>query len=91
MTSNEELIEFTEETMKALDEMVQRNGLEEQVSDLFWSFRSAVSRITYDENLAPAEKKDKIISLSQEYGNKVEQITIGIAELTETIETELSA
>ena len=91
MISDEELTEITEDIMKTLDEMIQRSGLESDVSDLFWSFRSAVSRITYDSDLSPTKKKDKIISLSSEYGEKVEEISVDIAELTETIETELSA
>jgi hypothetical protein len=88
--TNDEIITLTEKTMKTLDEMVQRSGIEEDLSNLFWSFRSAVSRITYDSDLTPAKKKDKIISLSEEYGQKVEKLATEVAELTEEIESELS-
>lgn len=89
--TNADIVNATENTIiKALDEIVQRSGLEQDMYDMFWAFRDVVYRITRDEDLTPAEKKTKIISISDEYAEKVESLSTEIVELSDIIESELS-
>ena len=83
-------IKTVEQLIKALDEMMQSNGIENYLYELFWTFRDAIGRITYDEKLNPAQKKEKIISIANEYGTKIEELSAKLADLTEAIESELS-
>jgi len=79
----------TEQFIKTLDEMVQSSDLQNQIYEIYSAFRSAIYEITNNDNLAPAHKKEKIISIAAEYGTKVETMASQLATLLETIQIDL--
>jgi len=76
---------------KALQEMMQSHDISDKIYTLFYTFREAMYQVTNDENLKPAEKKEKIMNLASEYGTEVENLSNQLAELTETINQQLSS
>jgi HK97 family phage prohead protease len=90
-TMPEQLKQATPEmVVKMLDEMMEKEKLGEDLWNLFWSFRQAISAVMYADNLDPAQKRAGIESVSSEFAVKVEEISTRIAELTETVAIELS-
>lgn len=79
-----------EKITKTLAEMVQSNKIDDQIYDLFYAFRNAIYKITWDSELSPEQKAEKITSLASEYSTQVEELSQELASLTETIETEMS-
>ena len=78
------------EVQKALQEMMQSNGISNQIYDLFYTFRQAIYEVTNNNDLKPAEKKDKIMTLADEYAVTIEKLSAELAALTETINEQLS-
>ncbi len=74
---------------KALDEMMQENQIRDDIWELFYTFKQAMYEIVENNDLAPEQKKEKIILISQEFGNKVEELSVKIIELSNAIETQL--
>lgn len=87
---SENIPETVENVTKALQEMLQSSNLEEQIYDLFYAFRGAIYKVTNDEDLTPAEKKTRILSLADEYSEQVEILSGQLADLAEQIENDLS-
>lgn len=85
-----EVTQTVENVTKALVEMLQSSNLEEQIYDLFYAFRNAVYRVTNDNDLTPADKKSRIMSLAGEYSGQVETLSGQLADLAEKIESDLS-
>ena len=81
--------DFVKKFTKALDEMVQANELQNDMWDIFYSFRQAIYSILESTELNPTQKKEKIMALSNEFAVKVEQFASKIAELMTAIEEQL--
>ena len=80
---------FTE-LIKMLDEISESESVNDQIYDMFYSFRRAISMILFDENLEPAAKKEKINTVATEFGSKVEELSAKLAVLTQQIEEQIS-
>ena len=78
------------EMIKVLDEITESDSINDQLYEMFWSFRQAVSMIVYDDEMTPATKKDKITMVGTEFGEKVEELSTRLAELTQQVEEQLS-
>lgn len=81
--------EFVKKFTKALDEMVQANNLQNDMWDIFYSFRQAIYSILETDELNPTQKKEKIMALSNEFAVKVEQFASKIADLMAAIEEQI--
>lgn len=79
----------SEEISKILDEILQRDELESSIYDLMWAFKSAISEIVRNSKITPTEKKEKIVSLGNEFGERIEKISTELALLEFEIDIEL--
>lgn len=74
---------------KALDEIVEMDNIHNQVYDLFWAFKSAIYQIVNNVDLEPVQKKDKIKTLADEFGDKIENLSATLAELAQAIDEQI--
>lgn len=79
-----------ESISKALTEMVQSSEAHTMLSDFYWAFKDAIWNVIYNTDLTPEEKKNKILAVSDEFSNKVEELSVKIAELANQIDSELN-
>lgn len=85
----ENIDEIKKHLNKALDEMMQENQIKDDLWDLFYAFRQSMYQIVESDKLTPAQKKQNIINISQEFGTKVEELSGKIIELTTAVEEQL--
>lgn len=81
--------EIKKHLRKALDEMMQENQVNEEMWDLFYTFRQSIYQIVESDKLTPEQKKEKIVNISQEFGSKIEEFSTKIIELSTIIEEQL--
>ncbi|MHA2363892.1 MAG: ChaB family protein [Candidatus Hodarchaeales archaeon] len=79
------------ELIKILDEMSETDSINDQLYNLFWTFRGAIYRVMYDDDMEPASKKDNINKISEEFSTKVESLSTQLANLTAEVEEQLAA
>lgn len=82
---------LVEKITKTLAEMVQSNKIDDQIYDLFYAFRNAIYKITYDSDLTADQKKAKIMEIAGEYGDQVEALSAILADLAAEIEESLNS
>jgi len=71
---------------KALEEMVQVDEIRDKMFDFWWAFRDAMHFITFNDDLSPEDKGDKIVALANEFATKIVELTSTMADLIETID-----
>jgi len=76
---------------KALEEMVQVDEIRDQMFDFWWAFREAIHFITFNEDLTPDQKGDKIQAYAQEFADKIVELTSTLADLVETIDEAITS
>lgn len=80
-----------EDFSKALAEMVQVDEIRDQMFDFWWAFREAIHFITFNEDLTPEQKGEKIKAYAEEFSAKIVELTSTMADLVETIDEAINS
>lgn len=78
------------EVSKQLEEMIQVEEMRDQMYDLWWVFRDAMHFITFNDDLTPEQKGDKIRAIAGEFAEKIVALSSSIATLVVTIDEALT-
>ncbi len=76
---------------KALAEMVQVDEIRNEMFDFWWAFRDAMHFITFNEDLTPEQKGEKIKVYAEEFAAKIVELTATMADLVETIDEAITS
>lgn len=89
-----QFVEFLGDVVsKTLAEMIKIQELDDEIREVFWTFREAIYRIVWDAslNLSPQDKEAKIMAVSQEFATSVRTISEQIAEMAALIAEQLAS